>query len=177
MKIVEPFVLALLFHSLLVPSTNAQVATGGAYTLERAALANGGGTSSDPINDRYQITGTNGQAAAGDYRTGGGYAIRNGFWTPVVSPTLANATISGRVLSLDGLGLRNATVTLIGGQLTSPRSVLTSGFGYFTFDEIEPGQIYLITVTSKRFAFAQPSQAVAVFGDVTGIVFQAAWIN
>ncbi|MEO6393005.1 MAG: carboxypeptidase-like regulatory domain-containing protein, partial [Pyrinomonadaceae bacterium] len=103
--------------------------------------------------------------------------VNSGFWTPLFSPTVANATITGRVLRNDGLGIRNVVVTLAGGSLTSTRIALSSSLGYFSFDQIEPGQIYQITVTSKHYGFAEPSQTISVFGDFANIVFQSSWQN
>jgi hypothetical protein len=177
MKRTRLLCIALLLVGLWATGAAAQVASGGTYTLDQAVVANGGGTSSDTVNNLYTIEGTAGQSAAGYNMGNGRYGINSGFWTVVLAPTATNATITGRVMSVNGLGVRNVTVTLSGGSLTSPRTVLTSGFGYFTFDQIEPGQIYVVSVTSKRYGFANPTQTISVFGDVADIVFQASWQN
>ncbi|MEQ1605588.1 MAG: cytochrome c peroxidase [Pyrinomonadaceae bacterium] len=67
-----------------------------------------------------------------------------------------NITISGRVLTPDGAGLRNATVTLTdsGGFA---RRVTTSSFGVYTFDNIPAGASYIASVASKRYRFAPQS--------------------
>lgn len=66
--------------------------------------------------------------------------------------TAAGVSVSGRVLMSAGNGLRNATVTL-----TDPRGVsrtaLSSAFGYFHFDDVQAGETYVVSVTSKRFHF------------------------
>jgi hypothetical protein len=90
-----------------------------------------------------------------------------------LAPTAAHVSVSGRVLTENGNGIRSVRVTLAGGSLTSPRQTLTSSFGYFTFDDIEAGHTYIITVSAKRFTFAQPTQAVSVLDNVTDIAFVA----
>ena len=155
-------------------TTNAQVATGGTYTLDQSVIANGGGTS---LGTGYKVEGTSGQSAAGGSLANGVYNVKSGFWNPILSPTAAHVSVSGQVLTPDGRGLRNAVVILTGPNLTTPRRTLTTSFGYFTFDDIEAGQVYIITVSSRRYGFAQPTQAIAVFDNIAGLIFQAAWQN
>jgi hypothetical protein len=155
----------------------AQVASGGTYTLNRAVIANGGGESTDPVNNLYRVDGTAGQVAAGYGMTSTRFGLISGFWDLVNRPTAANASLSGRILSPDGLGIRNVSVILEGGSLTTPRTTLSSSFGYFSFDDLEAGQIYVISISSKRYGFANPTQTVSVFGNVTDLVFQANWQN
>ncbi|MEQ1606344.1 MAG: carboxypeptidase-like regulatory domain-containing protein, partial [Pyrinomonadaceae bacterium] len=80
------------------------------------------------------------------------------FWTDgLVSFTggtlLDGATISGRVLTANGQGLRNATVTIIDTAGTR-RTTVTSSFGAYQFEGLEVGRDYLLTVSSKRYRFA-----------------------
>lgn len=63
-------------------------------------------------------------------------------------------TISGRVLTADGRGLRNAEVTLVNEQTGRTRTTATSSFGYYSFENIENGSRGIITVRSKRYRFA-----------------------
>jgi hypothetical protein len=64
----------------------------------------------------------------------------------------AKAQISGRVLTSDGVGIRNASVTLtdIDGVL---RSGSTGSFGYYLFDGISVERSVSIAVISKRYRF------------------------
>ncbi len=81
------------------------------------------------------------------------------------------------MLTQDGRGIRNIYVVINGGALTTPRVALTSSFGYFAFDDIEVGQTYVISISSKRYGFAQPTQAISVIDNVNDLVFQASWEN
>lgn len=171
------FVLSSAFCLLCFSAVNAQISTGGSYTLNQTVIANGGGTSSDAGNT-YQVEGTSGQSAAGTNSTGGTYTTRGGFWAgTLMSPTAANATVSGRVRGIAGEGLRNVTVILEGGTLFTPRRTRTNAFGGFTFEDVPVGQVYIISVQNKKYGFQQESQVISVLDNVADIIFQANWEN
>lgn len=69
-----------------------------------------------------------------------------------LAPSAANVSISGRVLTTNGSGLRNAIVSLTDEQGIT-RSTRTGTFGYYRFDEVQVGQTVVIHVQSKRFQF------------------------
>ena len=162
---------------IIAAVTAAQVASGGSYTLNQAVVASGGGTSNDAGND-YKVEGTAGQPAAGTLANVGTYSIRSGFWSPnPFAPTAAGASISGRVITAHGEGIRNVSVVLTGGNLFTPRTVRTGTFGNFTFEGVTVGQIYTITVQGKKYNFPQSSQVISLLDNVTDIVFQADWEN
>jgi len=157
-----------------VASATAQIASGGAYAMEQSVIANGGGNSA---TGNYAVNGTSGQAAAGTNTAGGNYTMRAGFWTPLLGPTAASASITGRVTRIDGVGIRNVRVTVSGGTLTTPRTALTTSMGYFTFDELATGHSYVVSIVSKRYGFAQSSQVVQVTDNVADLLFTSSWEN
>jgi hypothetical protein len=67
--------------------------------------------------------------------------------------TAAGVEVSGRVMTPDGRGLRNAAVSITDGQ-GNVRTATTSTFGYYRFDDVEVGETYIMSVTSRRFRFA-----------------------
>jgi Carboxypeptidase regulatory-like domain/Putative Ig domain len=69
------------------------------------------------------------------------------------SVTAAEVEVSGRVITADGRGLRNAVVR-ISDSTGSIRTVTTSSFGYYRFENVEVGQAYVISVGSRRYRFA-----------------------
>ena len=170
--------LILMFAALaLSSSVNGQVATGGGYTLERAVVGNGGGTSSDA---KYNVIATLGHPAAGGILTSiaPDYGARAGFWSGFAfGPTAADATVSGRVITAGGNGIRSVRVTLSGGPLTTPRHAISGSFGYFTFTDIPVGHTYVVTVHAKLYTFAQPSRAISLLDNVTDIEFVAGSAN
>ncbi len=88
----------------------------------------------------------------------------------VFAPTAAGVNVSGRVLTPEGRGLTNASVTLTDTNGIT-RTARTSSFGYYHFTEIAAGQTYIIAVRSKRYEFAP--QAFAFNEDVSNLNFFA----
>jgi len=168
----------IMVLALSVIIVSAQIASGGSYTLNQAVIANGGGTSSDAGN-LYKVEGTSGQSAAGTFSSAvGTYSVRGGFWpADPLAPTAARVSISGRVIGVRGESLRNIVVTLEGGDLFTPRTTRTNSFGNFTFEEVTVGEIYTITVKTKRYGFPQDNQIISLMDSVSGIIFQAGWEN
>ena len=78
------------------------------------------------------------------------------------------ATVSGRVLTPDGRGLRNAIVSLTDAQGVVRRAT-TSSFGNYSFTMVLVADNYFIGVSSKRYRFA--SRALNVTGNLTDVDF------
>ena len=89
-------------------------------------------------------------------------------FAPIVSAS--SVSVFGRVSTNDGRGLINAYVTLTDAQ-GATRIARTSTFGYFRFDDVEVGQNYIVSITSKRFQFTP--QVVAVNDEITDLIFVA----
>jgi CSLREA domain-containing protein len=66
---------------------------------------------------------------------------------------LEYATVSGRLFTPSGQGLRNAVVTLVDAQGIR-RTASTSSFGVYSFSGVPTGTTYTIGVNSKRYRFA-----------------------
>ncbi len=74
------------------------------------------------------------------------------------------AVVDGRVLTSDGRGLRNATVSMTD-SLGVIRLATTSSFGLFSFDNVSTGQTYTFRIFSRFYRF-QP-RTVQVDGNMT----------
>ncbi len=79
--------------------------------------------------------------------------LLGGWGIEFLSLTAADAVVSGRIITMDGGGLRGARVTMVDSRGTA-RIVTTSSLGYYRFDEVETGGTYIIAVSSKRFRFS-----------------------
>jgi len=93
-------------------------------------------------------------------------AYENGF--VVLGSTAAGVSVSGRVASANGQGLRNATVFITDSQ-GNRRTVLTNSFGTYRFDDVEAGGTYLIGVSAKRYRFE--SRVLQVTDNVADVDF------
>ena len=86
--------------------------------------------------------------------------------TPLV--TAAGVTVGGRVLTEDGRGLRGARVTM-----TDNNGVVKTTFagasGRFQFDDVEPGQTYVVNIQSRRFSYSP--QVIQVNDNIADIEF------
>jgi hypothetical protein len=84
----------------------------------------------------------------------------------LLMPTAAGVSVSGRVLSVTGSGLRNARVTL-----TSPSgrlySAQTNSFGAFRIENVPAGEVYTLNAMLKGMRFS--SRTVSVTDEVTGL--------
>ena len=77
-------------------------------------------------------------------------------------------SVSGRVMTPDGRGLRNATVSITD-SLGVRRTVTTSSFGFYQFDNVAVGPGYMMAVSSKLYRFAALSLNVS--GELTNVDF------
>jgi hypothetical protein len=171
MKNLFAFIFALVVFAGGVVTGSAQVSSGGSFKLEQTVIAGGG---SNSTGGSFTVAGTIGQAAAGIRPGASGFNLQNGFWTAApLAPTAAMVSISGRVVTAAGSGIRNVQVTLMDGSGAS-RTILTGSFGYYRFDQITAGQTVILSVQAKRFIFAQPTLVLNVAEEMSEIDFVAA---
>lgn len=145
--------------------------SGGAFLMTKTVIA--GGAAEMQEQTRVVQT-TAGQTIAGGTSNGGAFSLRSGFWTPDdFVPTAATATVSGRVLTTQGNGIRNTRITILfpSGET---RTTLTSSFGFYSFSDVEVGAVYVITVSSRRFVFSQTVRVLYINEDRDDINFIAA---
>lgn len=79
-------------------------------------------------------------------------------------PTAANASISGRVVSAEGRGIRGAVIRIQSSDGTVNRVVMTNSLGYYMIPDMETGITYVISVASRRFSF-EPASIVYTHQD------------
>ena len=83
-----------------------------------------------------------------------------------IGSTPAGVQVSGRVLTPDGRGLRNATVSITDSN-GGTRTTVTSSFGFYSFEDVQVGGTYIITVSSRRYRFTpRVLQVLGPLGDV-----------
>ncbi len=83
-------------------------------------------------------------------------------------------SIGGRIVGQNGNGLSQVSVVLTGNEFSPLRITKTNPFGYYRFDNVPGSQSYTVSVSSKRFDFANPSQVINVVGDLTDLNFVGA---
>ncbi|MFN0138957.1 MAG: carboxypeptidase-like regulatory domain-containing protein [Pyrinomonadaceae bacterium] len=86
-----------------------------------------------------------------------------------LSPSAARVSVTGRVVA-NGHGVPRARVNLVD-ENGQTRSVVTSPFGHYRFDEVEVGQTYIISVFSKGHRFT--SRLISINDELTDLDFVA----
>ena len=87
-----------------------------------------------------------------------------------LTPTAANVSVGGRVLTSDGIGISKVRIS-IADQSGETRRAMTNSFGYYNFDEVPAGQTYVIAASHKRYLFGP--QVLTVTENITNLDFFA----
>ena len=149
---------------LLATAVTAQ--SGGQIAVTESAIANGGGNSSA---GQFATSVTAGQTVAGGNVSGGQYAVQAGFWKPAFPPSAALASISGRISTDGGTGIKNVILSIRDASNGVVMTTITGPFGYYSFDGLEVGQTYIISLTAKRFTFASSPMLITLDAEISGL--------
>ncbi len=84
---------------------------------------------------------------------------------------IAAVTISGRLTTPGGQGIKNVKVVLSDGGLATPRIAISGPFGYYSFTDVPTGQTYTLNITAKRFVFNPNVRLITPYTDVTSADF------
>ncbi|HLM02918.1 MAG TPA: carboxypeptidase-like regulatory domain-containing protein, partial [Pyrinomonadaceae bacterium] len=100
--------------------------------------------------------------------------LAGGFGLEFIAPTAASVTVSGRITRANGQGLGGVLVSLSSPAGSGGRKfAITSSFGYYTFEGVTAGDVYIISAASRRYTFNPSSHAVTVLEDVADLNFVA----
>jgi hypothetical protein len=97
----------------------------------------------------------------------------NGDWGIGAQLDPSPVSISGNVTTAGGQPIRNARLTISGGNLPAPAEVQTGNFGTYSFTGLQAGEAYTIRVDVKRYRFAQTTQVVTPMNNVSNVNFAA----
>lgn len=162
---------ALIFtFFLFVSAVDVSAQTGGTFDLTRSVIAGGGG--SESTGGAFTLSGSAGQPAAGVNANVGQFNLHNGFWFQNLVPTAAGASLSGRVTTAAGNGIRGVRIKLTGPNGTT-WSTVTSTFGYFAISDVPAGFTYVLEVSSGRYTFANPTLVIFLNEDLANVEFTA----
>ena len=160
----------IIFCALLFSAGSLQAQSGGAFAIEQSVVASGG--ASNLSGGAFTVGGTAGQTVVGSSGTGS-FNLRGGFWeVQPLAPTAAMVSVSGKVSTANGLGIRNVIVTLTGPD-GSIRTTVTGSFGIYQFADVEVGGTYVLTIAPKRYVIANPTQVVTVRDEIANLDFVA----
>jgi hypothetical protein len=84
----------------------------------------------------------------------------------------ASVSVGGRVIDSNGNGIGKTNVTLSNSSGIS-RTVLTSPFGYYVFEDVSAGETYTVTSSRKGVQFENPTQVLFVEENMENVNFTA----
>lgn len=88
-----------------------------------------------------------------------------------LAPSAANVSVEGRVSNQNGSGINNVAITLTD-SMGRTHMARTSAFGFYRVDGVSIGDA-VISVSAKRFTFANPTQIINVIDNLSGVDFTA----
>lgn len=159
---------AMIKQILVVASlTTALMAqNGGQFAVTEGVIANGGGSST---TGQYSSSGTTGQPVAGGSLSSAQYTVQSGFWKPAFAPSAALASISGRVSSSNGAGIKSVNLSIRDASSGFVLTTISGPFGYYRFDGLVVGRSYVITLTAKRFTFPSSPMLIMLDDEISGL--------
>jgi len=89
-----------------------------------------------------------------------------------LAPTAASVSISGRVLDATGRGIALARLSLTDSS-GNTRTALSNPFGYYSFEDVEAGQHYVLSIGHKRYVFDPSVRVINVVDEILGLDFIA----
>lgn len=145
--------------------------SGGNYTITQSVIASGGGQQSAGAG--YEVSGTIGQPLAGTNSAGGNFSVRGGFWAfQNLAPSAAQVSLGGRVFSGKGLGIiRRVRIVLYDTVTGVERTAQTNHFGFYRFDELEIGRLYIVRAQSSNYAFTPDNHFLQLTEDREDVNF------
>jgi len=125
-----------------------------------------GGTASTSVSTAAEIS--SGIAVA-TIRPVEGDNIQCTFTNSVV--TAATASVTGRVTTSSGYGIRGAAVTIQDVNTGTSTTTLTNSFGYYTFSNLPVNDFYVMNVSAKRYTFSVNTKSFTLNDNLAGLDF------
>jgi hypothetical protein len=87
--------------------------------------------------------------------------------------TAAGVSASGRVTNAFGNPISRARVTLQNASTGEIKTTYTGSFGYYSFEDLPAGDLYIVSVSHGRHAFSQGSKMIVLNDAVENVDFTA----
>ena len=102
-----------------------------------------------------------------------GESVNCKFHNSQLTPSAAPASVSGRAVDSFGRGISGARISVMDAQTGTTVYALTNPFGYYTFADLEVGNFYVMSISHKRYQFADDTRTFSLQEDLTGVDFMA----
>ena len=97
-----------------------------------------------------------------------GEQIECTFTSDELAPSAAGATVTGRVVSMDGRGVRGINVTILDASTNTLRRATTNTFGYYSFSDLPVSHFYVLTAASTgRYPIRNNVQTFSLLDNLT----------
>lgn len=100
-----------------------------------------------------------------------GESIKCVYTNTQLNPSAAHASVLGRAVTGDGQGISGATLSLMEINSGEVRTARTNMFGYYSFEDLEVGAFYVLTIQHKRYFFAEDTRSFTLLDDLTSVDF------
>jgi len=97
--------------------------------------------------------------------------ILNATIARIKAPTRADAFIEGQVRTAKGNPIANALVIVTNAATGEMRTARTNALGNFMVEELEVGDLYIVAVQHKRYAFDTDPVMFTLVDNITGLAF------
>lgn len=150
----------------------APIANNGGATQTYALMPN----SPAANNGNYLLAvDSNNQPLTTDQRGAGfpriiGQRVDIGSFESNIIPTAASFSVRGRVTTSEGQPIAKARIVMLAAS-GETRTALSNSFGYYRFADVPAGEIYVISITHKRYLFAP--QVLTVIEQIENLNFTA----
>ena len=95
------------------------------------------------------------------------------FTSEVLAPT-GNATVSGRIVDSNGLGVRGIAVSIFNANTGQVELATSNSFGYYAFEGLEVSNFYVLTaIGTKRYTIPNSQRTFTLNDDLSNLDFVA----
>lgn len=103
-----------------------------------------------------------------------GESVTCKFVSRELAPTAAPVSLSGRVVSDTGKGMRGIGVSLQNANTGATMTAISNTQGHFNFDNLPAGDFYIVWVSdTRRYSFADSVRSFSLTDNLSGIYFVA----
>jgi hypothetical protein len=93
------------------------------------------------------------------------------FTSQEVAATSAPATVSGRIVTSNGKGIRGVQIYMTDYDTGSSYAAITNSFGYYSFSGLPTTHFYELSVSAKRYSFSPAIRSFTLSSDLSSVDF------
>lgn len=88
-------------------------------------------------------------------------------------PSAAGANLDGKVTQANGRGISRAFVSIFNTANNTVKTTYTNNFGRYHFEDLDIGNLYILTVNHRRYTFPQNARQFEIFENIDDVLFVA----